>query len=103
MPNLNELIGTVTRTFDRVLHENPSSLALLGDFESVLKALKLNSGQLLSVQESVTVFKNPVLEQAISIETRIKDLSEEFVVIQVTGHQSGEKSFESEQTWSVIT
>ena len=47
------------------------------------------------------MFKDPVLEQAISIETRIKDLSEEFVVVQVTGHQSGEKAFECEQKWSV--
>lgn len=127
MPNLNELVGTVIRTSEQVLHEDfskrfakatlqndhsslsYSALASLGDFEGVFKALKIHPKQALHTRESVTVFKEPIFEKAISIETQIKDLYEQqagdkpmaFVVVQVTGNQSGIKAFVCERIWSI--
>lgn len=86
-----------------------ASLAALGDFEAVLKSLKLNSGNILHSRETVTVFHEPPLEKVIKVETKIKDLYEQqagdtpmgFVVIEVEGKHNGRPLFNCERIWAV--
>lgn len=121
MPKLQELVGTVVLHQDFIdrfakatlQNENGSlsyaALASLGNFEAVFKALNIHPKHILHTRESVTVFKDPELEKAISVETKIKDLYEQqagdkpmgFVVVQITGTQSGEKAFTCERIWAI--
>lgn len=127
MPKLKALIGTVVKTSEQTLHpdfverfskatlqgDHPklcySALASLGDFETVFKKLNIHPKHLLHARESITILKEPVLEKALTIETKIKDLYEQqagdkpmgFVVVSVTGKQSGKPAFVCERIWAV--
>ena len=126
MPKLKELIGTVVKTSEQTLHPdfierfskatlqsentklNYAALTSLGDFEAVFKALNIHPKHLLHVRESLSILKEPVLEKALSVETKIKDLYEQqagdkpmgFVVVSVTGKQSGKPSFICERIYA---
>ncbi len=121
------LLGKVVKSAARVLHTDfvehfnqsvlapkesrvsRASLASLGDFDAVLKTLKLNSGNILHSRETITVFHEPPLEKVINIETKIKDLYEQqvgdkpmgFVVIEVSGKHNGKALFSCERIWAV--
>ncbi len=127
MPKLKELAGTVIKTSEQVLHRDFSerfskatlqnddgslsyaALTSLGDFEGVLKAMNVHPKHILHTRESITVYQDPVFEKAISVETKIKDLYEQqagdkpmgFVIILVTGTQSGKPVFVCERIWAV--
>jgi hypothetical protein len=121
------LLGKVVKSAERVLHGDfvehfnqsvlePSggkvsraSLTALGDFEAVLKALKLNAGNILHSRETVTIFHEPPVEKVIQVDTKIKDLYEQqagdkpmgFVVIEVSGKHNGKPVFNCERIWAV--
>jgi hypothetical protein len=126
MPKLKELIGSVVTTAEHTLHTDfidrfakatlqsdkarlsYSALASLGDFEAVFKKLNVHPKHLLHVRESLTITKEPVLEKPLSVETKIKDLYEQqagdkpmgFLVISVSGQQSGKPSFLCERIYA---
>lgn len=126
MPKLSALIGTVVSTSKHTLHSdfvehfaratlqnestrlNYTALPSLGDFEAVFKVLNINSKHLLHVRESLSVTKEPVLEKVLTVETKIKDLYEQqagdkpmgFIVIAVTGRQSGKPAFMCERIYA---
>lgn len=127
MPKLQELVGTLIKTSEQVLHKDFAEhfanatlqndnnllsyalLASLGDPEGVFKALNIHPKHILHTRESVTVFQDPVPEKAISVETKIKDLYEQqasdkpmgFITVQITGTQSGKKAFVCERIWAI--
>ena len=127
MPKFNELIGTVVKSSDQVLHQDfierfaaasfdedntnlkYAALASLGDFEAALNAVRLNAKNILHTRETISVFEEPVLEKVITVKTTIKDLYEQqagdkpiaFIVIDVSGTSSGKVLFQTERIWAV--
>ncbi len=121
------LRGKIIKSAERILHADfiehfnqavlapeegkvsPACLAALGDFEAVLKNLKLNSSNILHSRETVTIFHEPPIEKVIKVETKIKDLYEQqagdkpmgFVVIEVAGRHNGKPLFSCERIWAV--
>lgn len=127
MPKLKELIGTTLKTSEQFLHKDflqrfakatlqddhsllsHTALTSLGDFEAVFKAIHIHPKHILHTRESITVFKNPIFEKAILVETKIKDLYEQqtgdrpigFAVIEITGKQSRKPAFVCERIYAV--
>ncbi|MBL4818138.1 MAG: MaoC family dehydratase N-terminal domain-containing protein [Deltaproteobacteria bacterium] len=128
MVKIGDYIGKSINSSEQVLHEDfverfskatlsqenavlsLASLAALGDFEGVLRALNLNSENVLHARESVTIFKRPPVEKPIMINTRIKDLYEQqagekpmgFVVVEVEGKDKSKKRlFTCERVYAV--
>ncbi|MES2504589.1 MAG: hypothetical protein V4534_06905 [Myxococcota bacterium] len=127
MPKLMELIGTVVKTSEQVLHQDfierfakasldfdtqtlrYAALSGLGDYEGALHALHLTPKNILHTRETISIFNEPVLEQTMTIETLIKDLYEQqagekpiaFVVINVAGSQGSKEIFLTERIWAV--